>query len=190
MDRFYLIHETTHESFKKIIESGYLLVSSKTQKLQVSGQGSKNRRLAPDPKVSLTNHNFYDVYDEVDGVYLRLHPCKDTIRSQYSECVLVFNINLLKHFSFVINTEENFGFFIDREGVVNVSQFSGESGFSISNTDNFKMLNDIVDFSRTEVLVLKDIPISYIKHVFYFTPPPTTLFSLVSESNIQQFNVS
>lgn len=190
MDTFYLIHETSYGSLEKILQSGYLFISSKTQKLDSVGQGSKNRRLTTDPMVSLTNPNFYDMYDEVDGVYLRLHPRTATIRSQFSECVLIFSTSLLNHLPFVINSEENFGFLIDREGIVSESQFSGEPGFSIRNIDNLKLLKDLVDFSSTEVVILKDVPISYIKYVFYTKPPPAQLQSFVSNFSIQQFNIS
>lgn len=189
MDRFYLIHETTYTALQQILASGYLYVSSKTQSMFVTGQGSKNRRLAHDPKISLINPNFYELYDEVDGVYLRLHPRDKTIRSQFSECVMVFSLALLRHFPFVVNTEENFGFFIDREGVVNESQFSGEPGFSISTVENLKLLKDI-DPRSSEVLILKDVPISYVKYLFFTKPPPAPLTQAAVQQNVPTFNVS
>ncbi|AKN63306.1 hypothetical protein AsGV032 [Agrotis segetum granulovirus] len=190
MDFFYLIHETSFEALSKILQSGFLLTSSKTQKLKVRGQGSSNRRLASDPRVSLTDSEFFNKYDEVDGVYMRLQPKMHSIRSKYSDCVLVLRMNLLKYCKFVINSEENFGFYIAEEGVIGTSQFSGEPGFTTTSFEKLALLKDTTDYSSTEVLILQDVPVSFIKFIFLVRDTKAdTIFKPLARYNIKCFNI-
>nr|WOZ44785.1 hypothetical protein HDNAPKKO_00011 [Cydia pomonella granulovirus]WOZ45578.1 hypothetical protein AAGMHLIN_00007 [Cydia pomonella granulovirus]WOZ45983.1 hypothetical protein JPLFIAAO_00010 [Cydia pomonella granulovirus]WOZ46259.1 hypothetical protein MEFDCDFN_00010 [Cydia pomonella granulovirus]WOZ46396.1 hypothetical protein JEKDHOOB_00010 [Cydia pomonella granulovirus] len=80
MNVYNLIHETNFYSLGAILKSGLIFTSSKTQKIkEVLGQGSKNRRLTTDPTVSLYQPDFYLMYDEVDGVYMRLQPKTESL---------------------------------------------------------------------------------------------------------------
>ena len=162
MDRYYLIHETSLSSLLCILKSGYLLTSSKTQKMaNAAGQGSKNRRLTSDPTVSLTMPDFYEYYDEVDGVYMRLLNKETSLKSVFGECTLLFGWCTLNQHSFVINTEENFGFMIGESGI---SQFSGEPGISITSLRDIEM----IDGNNAEVLIRSDVAVSFIKYIFFF----------------------
>nr|CAC19151.1 hypothetical protein [Diadromus pulchellus ascovirus 4a] len=67
-----LIHETTFENFVSILKSKMLYKPSENN-LGNTVQGSRNRRIVSDPFISLKNKNFYDYYDEVDAVYMRLY---------------------------------------------------------------------------------------------------------------------
>lgn len=191
MDLYYLIHETSIASLDSILKNGFLLTSSKTQHMEGAvGQGSKNRRLAQDPSVSLTKSDFYELYDEVDGVYMRLQRKTESVRSQYSECVMLFSSALLRHHRFVINTEENFGFLIDEEGVVNESQFSGEPGFSITSLTNIYLLEELADASASEVLIRDDVSTQFLRTVFFTKNPPDNIVAHLRGIKIPFFNIS
>ncbi|AAK85665.1 hypothetical protein [Epiphyas postvittana nucleopolyhedrovirus] len=159
---YHLVHETTIANFDKIVDSNVLLIASKTKLLNVSFQGSKNRKLATDPTESLKDRAFHERFDEVDGVYFRLHATNDPIKLSYNgDCIMVLNFNILKNYKFVINTEENFGFCLERDGVIGYSPYSGDLGLSISKWDNLHYLNKMqFDPSRSEVVVLSDIPLT------------------------------
>nr|ANY57419.1 hypothetical protein PhopGVgp030 [Phthorimaea operculella granulovirus]QBH65865.1 hypothetical protein PhopGVgp030 [Phthorimaea operculella granulovirus]QBH65995.1 hypothetical protein PhopGVgp030 [Phthorimaea operculella granulovirus]QBH66125.1 hypothetical protein PhopGVgp030 [Phthorimaea operculella granulovirus]QBH66255.1 hypothetical protein PhopGVgp030 [Phthorimaea operculella granulovirus] len=187
MEKFYLIHETSFRSLDNILTSGAIFTSGKTQHMtDYKGQGSKNRRLAKNPRVSLDMPNFGDVYDEVDGVYFRLHPKTSSVRNKFSECVLIFSSSLLRQFNFCINTEENFGFMIDEDGLVNESQFSGEPGMSITSLENI----DLIESEAQEVVVTSDVPIIYLRHVLFNKDPPIVLSKKLHQMKIVQFNIS
>nr|QNN89484.1 hypothetical protein [Pieris brassicae granulovirus] len=110
MNMYYLIHETSLSSLELILKSGYIFTSGKTQSIkETKGQGSKKRRLATNPATSLLDSEFYEHYDEVDGVYMRLQSKTDSVRLKFVDCIMLFNMSLLKTNRFVINTEENLG---------------------------------------------------------------------------------
>lgn len=167
---YLIIHETSITAFKNILKANQLLKSSKIKELGLSTfQGSKNRRLADDPKVSLVDRDFSQKYDEVDGVYFRLLTVDTPIKLNYGgECVLVFSKDILMDkTNFVINTEENFGFCIAEDGIVAESQFSGEEGMSITNLKNFDLLKGYhFNHYSSEILINDNIDLKYLKTVF------------------------
>lgn len=190
MNKYNLIHETTLYSLNLILDAGHLLRSSKTQQiLEVKGQGSKNRKLATDPRVSLNTSNFYEFYDEVDGVYMRLQKKSDTVKSQFLECVLLFSTNILNKHSFVINTEENFGFLINEEGLVSESQFSGEPGFSITSVNNIHLLENS-NFSSNEVVITDDVSIAHLRTIFFIVYPPIQIITKLEHLRITFYNIT
>jgi hypothetical protein len=167
---YLIIHETSITALKNILKANQLLKSSKIKELGLSTfQGSKNRRLADDPKVSLVDRDFSQKYDEVDGVYFRLLTVDTPIKLNYGgECVLVFSKDILMDkTNFVINTEENFGFCIAEDGIVAESQFSGEEGMSITNLKNFGLLKGYhFNHYSSEILINDNIDLKYLKTVF------------------------
>lgn len=106
MEKFHLIHETSCINVQRILLSRYLFTSGKTQNMRhvVGGQGGSNRKLARDPRVSLHESNFMEKYDEVDGVYFRLHPKLHHMTDTYSDCVMVFSHKMLQDFDFVLTS--------------------------------------------------------------------------------------
>ncbi|AAQ21628.1 unknown [Cryptophlebia leucotreta granulovirus] len=191
MDLYYLIHETSFTSLFGILKSGHIFTSSKTQEImEARGQGGKNRRLTSDPAMSLKMTNFYELYDEVDGVYMRLCLKTESLRTQFSDCVMLFSSLLLKNYEFVINTEENFGFLISEEGVVGESQFSGEPGFSITSLESMYLLEDYPNILGNEVLIRNDVNLKYLRSVFFNTPPPDDLVTVLENKRIPYFNIS
>lgn len=166
---YLIIHETSISSLLKILKAGMLLKSSKIQELGLpTSQGSPSRRLAKDPKISLVDRNFSDKYDEVDGVYFRLLTINTPIKTNYGgDCVLIFSKNILEDHSFVINTEENFGFCIAEDGVVSEAQFSGEEGMSITDLNNLNLLSKYhFNPYSSEILILDNINLSDLKCIF------------------------
>lgn len=166
---YLIVHETTVSSLTKILKSGTLLKSSKIQELGLATmQGSSSRRLASNPFVSLTDPNFSDKYDEVDGVYFRLLTIKTPIKTNYGgECVLIFSKDMLNQYNFVINTEENFGFCIAQDGIVSEAQFSGEEGMSITTLKNLNLLKEY-NFNpySSEILIWDSVNLNELKCVF------------------------
>ncbi|ACZ63515.1 PrGVORF29 [Pieris rapae granulovirus Wuhan] len=188
---YYLIHETSLSSLELILKSGYIFTSGKTQTIkETKGQGSKKRRLATNPATSLLDSEFYEHYDEVDGVYMRLQSKTDSVRLKFVDCIMLFNMSLLKTNRFVINTEENFGFMIDEEGVVNESQFSGEPGFSITSLSNLYLLNDLINAPASEVLLLDDVSILYLRTIFFNKLPPQKIIDYLQKIRVPFFNIS
>ncbi|AQQ80299.1 ORF32 [Betabaculovirus altermyunipunctae] len=192
MDKFHLIHETNCVSVQRILASRYIFTSRKTQQMAdlISGQGGGNRRLADDPRVSLTDSQFFDKYDEVDGVYFRLYPRLHRVTHIYSDCIMVFSHRVLQDFDFVMNTEENFGFFIDEEGVAGTSQFSGEPGMSVSDYRNLELVFDqMTNYDSTEVLVRDDVPVGYLRYVIFKHAPQDGLVKLLERNRVEYFVV-
>jgi hypothetical protein len=166
---FFIIHETSTDSLMNILKNEMLYRSSKIQSLGLAyGQGSKNRRLASDPLISLTDPNFDTLYDEVDGVYFRLLRVETPIQTYHGgNCVLVFSSQLLDSYNFVLNTEENFGFCIAEEGKEAESQFSGEPGISIFTPEKLKLLENY-NFNpySSEIVVTDNVNLTNLKSVF------------------------
>jgi hypothetical protein len=166
---YLIVHETTVSSLMNILKAGVLLKSSKIQELGFATmQGSTARRLAKNPYVSLEDPDFSDKYDEVDGVYFRLLTVKTPIKTNYGgECVMIFSKDILRHYNFVINTEENFGFCIAQDGVISESQFSGEEGISITNLKNLHLLKDY-NFNpySSEILIWDNVNLNELRCIF------------------------
>lgn len=170
---YLIIHETTVSSLVNILRSGGLFKSSKIQELNLETmQGGHSRRLAKDPYVSLTDPNFSDKYDEVDGVYFRLLTVNTPIKTNYGgECVLIFSKDILNHYNFIINTEENFGFCIAQDGVVSEAQFSGEEGMSITSLENLNILKDYkFNPYSSEILIWDNVDLTTLRCIFVKYP--------------------
>jgi hypothetical protein len=153
-------------------------------------QGNVNRRLALDPRVSLTDPNWSDKFDEVDGVYFRLLPVDIPVKAVYGgTCVLVFDKQMLHERPFILNTEENFGFCIDEDGVEKNSQFSGEPGITVSNINQIQLIQNYhFDPYASELCMLGNVSINSLKTVFVKRSElDNSLIDLARKRNIQLF---
>lgn len=166
---YLIIHETTAKNLLNILKVGSLLKSSEIQKMGLTTtQGSAKRRLTNNPKISLTDSNFSSKYDEVDGVYFRLLTVNTPIKTNYGgDCVMIFSKAILKPNNFVINTEENFGFCIAKDGVVSEAQFSGEEGMTITSLENIHLLKEH-NFNpySSEILIMDNVDLKELRCVF------------------------
>lgn len=160
-----LYHETSFSNLENILDEFTLFKSSFSRSV---GQGSRNKkRLTNNPKVSLIDGSFYNYYDEVDGVYFRLKKISDSISLKTNDVLLLFSGGMLDEYDSVINTEENFGFMISENGVEGESQFSGEMGISIYNQKDIDVLRNYnYDFERSEVVILDNVCLKFLKKIY------------------------
>lgn len=190
---FLIIHETSINSLISIINNKMLYRSSIIKSLGLNhGQGSKNRRLTDDPKISLKDSNFDTLYDEVDGVYFRLLRVDTPIETHHGgECIMVFSKKLLYHYDFVLNTEENFGFCIAEEGKEAEGQFSGELGMSIYSLEKLKLLEKY-NFNpySSEIVITDNVNLKFLKSVFIKKSHQNeNLINLCKKNNIQIYTI-
>lgn len=185
---FFLSHETNTKNLLNILKVNILLKKSETQKLGLNNlQGRHNRRLSNDPKVSLSDSNFGDKFDEVDGVYFRLYKENTLIKPNYGgNCVLVFSSKVLTQKDFVVNTEENMGFCIAEDGVEALSQFSGEEGITVTTIKNLHLLNKYkFNHNSSEVVILDNVDLKYLKYVLVNSDAvDCTLINSLMDKNI------
>ena len=162
-----LYHETSFGNLENIVNEFTLYKSSCFKPEFIIGQGGRNRKVTNNPKVTLTDSNFYKYYDEVDGVYFRLKKISDRISLKTEDVLLLFSGGMLDEYDSVINTEENFGFMINENGVEGESQFSGEMGMSIYNRQDIDLLRNYkYDFERSEVVILDNVDLKFLKKIF------------------------
>lgn len=191
---YLIIHETSTSSLLEILKSNKLLKSSEVQKLGLSiGQGAKNRKLTSNPRVSLEDSDFADKFDEVDGVYFRLVTLETPIQVNYGGgCVLVFSKEVLQNYRFVLNTEENFGFYIGQEGKEAEAQFSGEPGVTITNYSNLHILKEYkFNPYSSEIVVMDNVSLMYLQSIFMKKDAITTKFAkLLQSQNIPLYAIA
>lgn len=161
-----LYHETSYNNLSQILIANELFKSSNLPDDAQLCQGSSKRKLCKNPNISLENPDFWKEYDEVDAVYLRLKEHGKTDILKYNDCALIFNSKLLSLYNNVINTEENFGFMINKNGVLGQSQFSGETGMSIYNMIDIEKLTSFqFDYNNSEVAVLSNIDLKFLNEI-------------------------
>lgn len=190
---FLIIHETVSDSLISILKNEMLFRSSKVQSLGLSsGQGRKHRRLSLDPYVSLTNPNFDELYDEVDGVYFRLLKADSPIDVYHGgNCIMVFSKELLDSYSFILNTEENFGFCIAQEGKEANAQFSGEPGMTIFTKEKLSLLNNYqFDPYSSEIVITDNVNLKFLKSIFVKKAYQSErLINMCRSKNIQIYTI-
>jgi hypothetical protein len=107
---------------------------------------------------------------------------------------LVFSKDILYHNNFVINTEENFGFCIARDGIVAKSQFSGEEGMTITNLYNIKFLKRY-NFNPycSEILILDNVNLDKLQCIYYINglnkPLNDKLMNECNDKNIRLYSI-
>lgn len=166
-----MIHETTLNALYNILKVNSIFRASKIRELGLkTNQGSFDRKLAVDPKISLTNpKDFFEKYDEVDGVYFRLLTEKTPVETKYGECVLAFSSIhfLVENNPFIINTEENNGFCIAEDGIVGESHFSGDEGLTITDLKNIDILKRYkFNPYASEVVIMDNIDLNFPLRIF------------------------
>jgi hypothetical protein len=173
----FVIHETTIEGFKAIMKSKELLTnnSRKERGLCMKGQGCYNRRLGP-LDASLTDKKFYNTYDEAYGSFFRVvfddsfenHESYD-YNSGFDDVCLVFSKDLLNKDNWILNTTENFGFYLNSPGSVGESSFTGRKGitYDSSNIDEFPPEHIRIRKNDTELLIKDDIDLSCLIEVIF-----------------------
>jgi hypothetical protein len=190
---FLIIHETCTDSLISILKNEMLFRSSKIESLGLShGQGSKHRRLSTDPHISLTNSNFGELYDEVDGVYFRLLRVDSPIDVHHGgNCIMVFSKELLDSYNFILNTEENFGFCIAQEGKEANAQFSGEPGMTIFTKEKLSLLNNYeFDPYSSEIVITDNVDFKFLKSIFIKEAFQTDrLLDICRSKNIQIYTI-
>lgn len=172
-----LVHETTITNFLNIVKDQTIFKSSVLNTLGIDqAQCGRRVKLASDPTVPLSDPQFYDHYDQVDGVYFRIIPTTFPYANpEFEDCALVFDMGLLNHNKFIINRVENYGFCLGPEGVFAESPFSGEFGLSVMDLAKVDLiLQDYVhpdgfrepfDPSNSEVVVMDNVNLNNLNMV-------------------------
>ncbi len=129
---FKIIHETSSKFMDSILREGKLLTSNNLNKKFLTdspkGQGSKNRKLCDSEESIKNREHFWKHCDEADGVYFRILEMDTPLKTYTGDIILVFSKDMLYKYSWILNTTENFGFYISSPGFEGESQFSGEIG--------------------------------------------------------------
>ena len=173
----YVVHETTIEGFKMIMESQKLLTNKTRQKLGlcVKGQGCYKRRL--EPSDASLYKDFNRIYEEAYGSYFRVDfdvSCRNHYNNfkfpitGWLDVCLVFSKDLLDQVDWILNTTENNGFYLNSLGMVGESMY-GEEGitYDSSNIEKFPP-KDIKIFGEwTELVIKDDIDLSCLVEVIF-----------------------
>jgi hypothetical protein len=162
-----------------IMESKKILTNKTRKKMGIciKGQGDCNRVFGPS-SISLEDKNYYKKYDEASGSYFRVdfatnsnkHKNYNYINS-FGDVCLVFSKNLLEKTDWILNTTENFGFYINSLGVIGKSSYTGYKGktYDYSNIEKFPCKNTNISENDTELLIKNDIGISCLEKVIFKT---------------------
>lgn len=142
----YIVHFTSRIAYKSIQNIGAILTQSSRAKLNLryKFEGGFNRRISFNNEFSFEK----DLYDEGYGVYFRI---LRVLPIYVKEVAIIFDENILsKYGNWFINTEENFGFKMDKN-VFTESLFSGEYGKTIYDIRS----PDITE--RSELIIPHDV---------------------------------
>jgi Family of unknown function (DUF5863) len=130
------------------------------------GQGSRNRRLC-DPDETIKNREtFWKHCDEADGVYFRIFDIDAPLKTYTGDVILVFSKELLRKYYWILNTTENFGFYIDSPGIKGESQFSGEPGTTYTLNTLKQLELDSFDPYLSELCVFEDVSLKFLKEIY------------------------
>ena len=173
----FVIHETTIKGLEMIMKSQKLLTNKSRKELGLcmKGQGCYKRRLGPSD-ASLENKKFYNIYDEAYGSYFRVdfddnlknHESYD-YKIEFSDVCLVFSKDLLNKDNWILNTTENYGFYLNLPGMVGKSSYTGYEGitYDSSNIDRFPSKDIGIFKNDTELLIKDDIDLSCLVKVIF-----------------------
>lgn len=168
-DGMKIIHWTSPKNYASIITTGALLTNKNVQVIQniVYGQGGRDRRLG-DSRASLENPDtFYKYFDEAEGVYFRVGTREKPLTETQADVALVFSPSLLKEYDWILNTMENFGFYISEDGVTGEGQFSGEYGATLTPSSLELLSLQDYDPNYTELLVKENVSLKYLEQVLF-----------------------
>jgi hypothetical protein len=173
----FVIHETTIKGLEMIMKSQKLLTNKSRKELGLcmKGQGCYKRRLGPSD-ASLENKNFYNIYDEAYGSYFRIdfddslknHESYD-YKMEFGDVCLVFSKELLNKDNWILNTTENYGFYLNLPGMIGESSYTGYEGitYDSSNIDRFPSKDIGIFKNDTEFVIKDDIDLSCLVKVIF-----------------------
>ena len=173
----FVIHETTIKGFEMIMKNQKLLTNKSRKELGLcmKGQGCYKRRLGPSD-ASLKDKNFYNIYDEAYGSYFRVdfddnlknHESYD-YKMEFGDVCLVFSKDLLNKDNWILNTTENYGFYLNLPGIDGKSSYTGYEGitYDSSNIDRFPPKDIEIFKNDTELLIKDDIDLSHLVKVIF-----------------------
>jgi len=162
-DLKYIYHRTKPEHLDGIISDKHIYnqIDKKKRDINCEYEGCKYRKIA-NSNISITNcryKEYWKYYDEAIGIYFR--PYLDKPKLKPGECAIVLDFEKIKEdgIKWLINTEENNGFYISKPGFEAHTPFGGEWGISYDET-NWKQckINNLTN--RSEVLLENSIYIT------------------------------
>ncbi len=157
-----------------ILREGKLLTSNNLNKKFLTdspkGQGSKNRKLCDSEESIKNREHFWKHCDEADGVYFRILEMDTPLKTYTGDIILVFSKDMLYKYSWILNTTENFGFYISSPGFEGESQFSGEIGTTYT-LDTLKDM-DVSSFDpySSELCVFNNVSLKFLKEIYVREP--------------------
>lgn len=156
----YIYHRTKPEHLDGIISTKHIYnqIDRKKRDIHYEYEGSKNRKLG-DCNIVLKYRDYWKYFDEAKGVYFRPYLDKPKLKPGESAIVLDFQKIREDGINWLINTEENHGFYINKPGIESQSPFSGERGISYDES-NWKHCNTNNLTHRSEVLLENSIYIT------------------------------
>lgn len=138
-DLKYIYHKTKAEHLNGIISCKHIYnqMDRKKNDIHCEYEGKTGRRIGKS-NVSLNNYkykNYWKYYDEAIGIYFR--PLLDKIRLKPGECAIVLDFQKISEdgIKWLINTEANNGFYIDKPGYRAMCPYGGEYGISYDETN-------------------------------------------------------
>ena len=166
-----IVHSTSVEGYNGIIILNQILDQSDRKDLNIylTGEGT-GTRVVGEPRDLLEKGTIYaDEVDEAKGVYFRIgtvfHP--QNFKNLYGDIHFVFNDDLLHQYpNWIINTEENFGFFIEEHGIQGKSQFSGEEGTTWNGIISLEGIKQIRPDS-SELLIQNSVNFKNLKKIIF-----------------------
>jgi hypothetical protein len=162
-DLKYIYHRTKPEHINGIISNKHIYnqIDRKKRDINCEYEGSKNRKIAKS-SISLQSYkseDYWKYYDEAIGIYFRPYLDKPKLKPGESAIVLDFQKIREDSINWLINTEENNGFYISKPGFEARTSFGGELGISYDET-NWKLCKTNNLTNRCEVLLENSIYIT------------------------------
>jgi len=158
-----IYHKTKAEHLNGIISCKHIYnqIDRKKKDIYCEYEGGKNRRIT-NSNVSLDGYkykNYWKDYDEAIGIYFR--PLLNKIRLKPGECAIVLDFQKIREdgIKWLINSEENNGFYITKPGYRALCPYGGEYGISYDKT-NWKMCKNNKLSDRSEVVLENSIYIT------------------------------
>ena len=162
-DLQYIYHKTKPGHLDGIISCKHIYnqIDRKKKDIYCEYEGCKNRRIAKS-SISLHGYKYKDYwkdYDEAIGIYFR--PLLDKVRLKPGECAIVLDFQKIREdrIKWLINSQENNGFYITKPGYSAMCPYSGDYGISYDET-NWKKCKTSGLSSGSEVVLENSIYIT------------------------------
>lgn len=162
-DLKYIYHKTKADHLDGIISCKHIYnqIDRKIHDIYCEYEGNKDRKYAKSIS-SLPRYkhlDFWKDYDEALGIYF--HPYLDKIKLKPRECAIVLDFQKIRKdgINWLINTESNHGFYINKPGYEGLCHYNDEYGISYDET-NWKQCTNTVLSNRSEVVLENSIYIT------------------------------